>query len=380
MPPKTEAELALQKKYELLRKKKEAKLKEQEQQQADKGSAPVKPAAAPVAAALPRKPAPVQPAPANAGKTAHERARKALLGQKASSSGKPPLASSAQRPKQPSGAASAPARNAAERGEHGAAQRDTAQQPAAPRPPVASAAPAPAERLDPVAAAKQRLAAEASKQQRPSSGPARPSLKRPSSRPAARPDEPPEKRHRHEDSQLLAQSSGSQESTLFVGDLPPHFTAGDLQDVFSSLGTIMEARVVGTQCYGFVTFDSEDEAAEALEMTAMHPIDVAGYRLRVNRAKGSLPNWKKSPAVVRPRQPGEYLEGMGSAQQAYHAQQLQDELDHQYEHPKVREARLAAQAAAEAIAAGHRPFDGAPLPGMEGGPPPERQLVVYDDL
>lgn len=45
----------------------------------------------------------------------------------------------------------------------------------------------------------------------------------------------------------------------------------------------------------------------------------------------------------------------------------------QHEHPKVREARLAGRSLAEQIQQGH-------LPGMDGGPPPERALVCYDDL
>ncbi len=44
-----------------------------------------------------------------------------------------------------------------------------------------------------------------------------------------------------------------------------------------------------------------------------------------------------------------------------------------YEHPKVREARLAARSLADQI-------DLAQLPGMDLAPPPERALVCYDDL
>lgn len=44
-----------------------------------------------------------------------------------------------------------------------------------------------------------------------------------------------------------------------------------------------------------------------------------------------------------------------------------------YEHPKVREARLAARSLAEQ-------YDLAQLPGMDLGPPPERPLVCYNDL
>lgn len=45
----------------------------------------------------------------------------------------------------------------------------------------------------------------------------------------------------------------------------------------------------------------------------------------------------------------------------------------QCEHPKVREARMAARALADQIGARE-------LPGMNCGPPPERALVCYDDL
>lgn len=49
------------------------------------------------------------------------------------------------------------------------------------------------------------------------------------------------------------------------------------------------------------------------------------------------------------------------------------EVFNPYEHPKVREARLAARSLADQI-------DLDQLPGMNCGPPPERPLVCYDDL
>lgn len=54
--------------------------------------------------------------------------------------------------------------------------------------------------------------------------------------------------------------------TLFVGDLPEFgFANDDLTSLFSVYGCVKKARVMGTQCFGFVEFDTHQQAVAALE-------------------------------------------------------------------------------------------------------------------
>jgi RNA recognition motif-containing protein len=76
-------------------------------------------------------------------------------------------------------------------------------------------------------------------------------------------------------------------ASLFVGDLPPHFVSDDLLAVFSGFGGLVDARVVGGQPYGFVTFADEAGAQAALEAVQRQPPFVNGMQLRVDRARGS---------------------------------------------------------------------------------------------
>jgi hypothetical protein len=67
-------------------------------------------------------------------------------------------------------------------------------------------------------------------------------------------------------------------------------------------------------------------------------------------------------------------QGVGSGYAHHEGVGLAPEDDFDpYEHPKVREARLAARTLADQM-------DLAQLPGMDLAPPPERGLVCYDDL
>ncbi len=44
------------------------------------------------------------------------------------------------------------------------------------------------------------------------------------------------------------------DSTLFVGDLPQALTGEELHALFDCIAPVCRARVMGNQCYGFVTF------------------------------------------------------------------------------------------------------------------------------
>ena len=50
---------------------------------------------------------------------------------------------------------------------------------------------------------------------------------------------------------------------------------------------------MGSQCYGFVTFDTPEAATATLELSKGLGIYAeGGQRLNVQRAQGSLPEWK----------------------------------------------------------------------------------------
>jgi hypothetical protein len=135
---------------------------------------------------------------------------------------------------------------------------------------------------------------------------------------------------------------------------------------------------------------------------ARNPLVVAGRPLRVSRAHGAAPDRKAravpapsrlhplpagaagSPRAPRLRRrggaPGARADpGRAGAQRApapafapAHGGEGAPGGD-AYEHPKVREARMAARALADRLG-------GRRLPGMDCGPPPERELVCYSDL
>lgn len=63
----------------------------------------------------------------------------------------------------------------------------------------------------------------------------------------------------------------------------------------SQFGAVRSARVMGSQCYGFVTLTSRQEAEALLESALQQPLVVEGHGpLRVNWSQGSMPEWKVS--------------------------------------------------------------------------------------
>jgi hypothetical protein len=137
--------------------------------------------------------------------------------------------------------------------------------------------------------------------------------------------------------------------TLFVGDLPPMgFSSTDLQDLFGAFGwNVVGARVMGSQCYGFVEFATELEAEQALQLVQDKDpgFAVNGCFIRASRAKGSMPRWKQGKAVLSKLERGQGLEGLEA-----------------YEHPTARMVRLQATASVIAASAqGSRDLDAAPV-------------------
>ncbi len=67
---------------------------------------------------------------------------------------------------------------------------------------------------------------------------------------------------------------------------------------------------MGSQCYGFITLTSRQEATKLLDIIRdCGPVTVGSATLRVDWAQGSLPDWKKQgPAVYRSRGNGHGLQ------------------------------------------------------------------------
>lgn len=64
--------------------------------------------------------------------------------------------------------------------------------------------------------------------------------------------------------------------------------------LFSHFGALADVRVMGSQCYGFVTFQRPEAAQEVLQRFSQKPIVASGHELRINIAYGELPEWKVS--------------------------------------------------------------------------------------
>ena len=79
---------------------------------------------------------------------------------------------------------------------------------------------------------------------------------------------------------------------MFVGDLPAAFTSDDLAAMFGDYGCVVHARIVGEQCFGFVTFETAAEAEALLDFVQHSAFYVEDRPLRVNWARGALPDWK----------------------------------------------------------------------------------------
>ena len=74
-----------------------------------------------------------------------------------------------------------------------------------------------------------------------------------------------------------------QGSRLFVGNLNYTVTAGELTNLFSEYGEVVEAKVIEGKGFGFVEMSSQSEAEEAKE--SLNGTDFSGRSLNVDEAK-----------------------------------------------------------------------------------------------
>jgi hypothetical protein len=154
--------------------------------------------------------------------------------------------------------------------------------------------------------------------------------------------------------------------------------------MFSGHGwSVLGARVMGSQCYGFVEFEQQSHADEALALVSDGDpqFSVNGGQIRASWARGSMPDWKRGKAMLSKRDSSQGLEGLEA-----------------YEHPMARMLRMqaaaaAAQAMAGVLAAELQPEEGrvpllqrvpaapvAVVRPLGGGAPAMRALVDYGDL
>lgn len=86
---------------------------------------------------------------------------------------------------------------------------------------------------------------------------------------------------------------------LYVGGLPYETTQDELKEAFSKVGAVSEVTILTDKFsgrprgFGFVTMESDDDAAKAIEM--WNGKEMGGRKLTVNEAK---------PREERPRREG----------------------------------------------------------------------------
>ncbi|CAK0764559.1 hypothetical protein CVIRNUC_003170 [Coccomyxa viridis] len=335
MAPKTAAELALAKKYELLRQKKAAAQNQQQQQhqkatergislqkstqapkegisRAGPATTPQKSKHTPIPFPKPSEQAPSKPL------TAHEKALQAL---KAARGGGASRAGIGKLP-QKRAPLSAPARP-----------------PAVLQNPQTSSAPANASAASDRSAARPRQEGGRSSALQHDSHP-----KRFEGRGAA--GNADGVQHKRQKVDVPAEPSGGaedQEATVFVGDLPPGCGHFELQELFSQLANVVNIKHLEHKSIAFVTVESDAEVGHIIDVADTSGLHIHGAMIRVARA----------------HQPSDGQRGGHMPAELPGAEPL-----------KVQEARLAARALAEQV----------DISAPELRPPPERGLVCYNDL
>jgi RNA recognition motif-containing protein len=94
---------------------------------------------------------------------------------------------------------------------------------------------------------------------------------------------------------------------LYVGNLRPDVTDGNLRSMFTTHGTVESARVVidretgSSKGFGYVEMKTDEEAQAAV--TALHGQDSGGRALTVREAKPRPEGWRDSRRKSQPETP-----------------------------------------------------------------------------
>jgi RNA recognition motif-containing protein len=81
----------------------------------------------------------------------------------------------------------------------------------------------------------------------------------------------------------------TEQTKIFVGNLPFSATEAELSDFFAAAGTVVEVHIVTdkftgrSRGFGFVTFDSTDAVAKAV--AELNDRDFGGRKISVSEAK-----------------------------------------------------------------------------------------------
>ncbi|KAL0026095.1 hypothetical protein WJX79_010008 [Trebouxia sp. C0005] len=162
--------------------------------------------------------------------------------------------------------------------------------------------------------------------------------------------------------EALAGPSNQADRTLFVGNVPDEFTDIDLADYFCNVGEVLSAQIRGNDGghYAFLEFACPDDVHRVLSLAQDQPFEMCDQPLRVQPRRP-----KDQHQASLPPGPSQY----GQPEFEYQEPEL----------PAARQARIQAEVK-EAAAAALDEMDPEELRHLAPAPPPERQLMVYDDI
>ncbi|DBB10619.1 hypothetical protein WJX82_005585 [Trebouxia sp. C0006] len=162
--------------------------------------------------------------------------------------------------------------------------------------------------------------------------------------------------------EALAGPSNQADRSLFVGDVLDEVTDIELADYFSNVGEVLSAQIRGNDGghYAFLEFAYPDDVHRVLSLAQDQPFEMYGQ-----------------PLKVQPRRPKDQQQASLPPGQSQYGQ---PEFEYQEpELPAARQARIQAEVK-QAAAAAVDELDPEELRHLAPAPPPDRQLMVYDDI
>lgn len=150
--------------------------------------------------------------------------------------------------------------------------------------------------------------------------------------------------------------------TMFVGNVPDDVTDVELAEYFCELGEVLSVQLRGNDGghYGFVEFAFPESVQHVLCIAEQQPFMMGDHHLQVKPRRNTEQHQGSAPSI-----PGQ----VGSSEFEYAEPEL----------PAARQARIQAEVK-EAAAAAVDELDPEELQHLAPAPPPDRQLMVYDDI